>query len=434
MRAAHLLIVDDEDGVRSLCAEALRDDGYSVSVAASGTEALEALARAPAEIVLSDIAMPGMSGIDLLRSIRERFPQTGVILMTGYATVETAVDALRLGAYDYIRKPFAIGELVNRVARLADRKEISAENQMLREQLRTGRGPGGMIGSSPAMIELYRLILKFGPQPQPVLIVGESGTGKELVARAIHEGSRQARQPFVAVDCAALNPALIESELFGHAAGAFTGASQRRTGLLAAAGRGTLFLDELGELPLEMQAKLLRTIQQKEIRPVGSNQAIPFEARIVAATNRDLAAAVHDRTFREDLLYRLNVLPVRVPPLRDRVDDIPALALSFLQSQPNIGIAKAAIDALQRNAWPGNVRELKNRIERAAALCTGALIEPRDVEGDAIQARAGRLEIAERNAIADALRSTQGHRLRAARLLGIGKTTLYKKLKDYELC
>ncbi|MBZ5600837.1 MAG: sigma-54 dependent transcriptional regulator [Acidobacteriia bacterium] len=444
MRASSILIVDDEPDIRALCADALAGDGYAVASAASAREALVALAAAPREIVLSDLSMPEMSGLELLAEIRENFRRTDVILMTGYATVESAVAALRLGAYDYVRKPFSIDELITRVARLAERKEMSAENRLLRDQLRTGRGPGGMIGASPVMLDLYRLILKIAQRPQAVLISGESGSGKELVARAIHECGPRAGDPFVAVDCAALSPALIESELFGHTHGAFTGASQRRVGLLAAAKRGTVFFDEVGELPLEMQAKLLRTIQQREIRPVGANQPQPFEARIVAATHRDLEAAVKDGTFRQDLYFRLNVLPVRVPPLRDRSEDIAALALAFVDQErgpgnPVAGISRTALDLLARHSWPGNVRELRNHVERAIAVSDGPRIEPRDLAPEvrdsvpSAGAAIGKLETVERKAISEALESTRGHRVRAAKVLGIGKTTLYKKLKDYQL-
>jgi len=446
MPDACVLIVDDEEDIRNLCADALREAGYEADTAASGAEALRKLSASPCDIVLSDISMPQMGGLDLLRAIREDFSQCDVILMTGHATVENAIEALRLGAYDYIKKPFAIEELLSRVGRLAERKEMSVENRILREQLRTGHGPGGMIGSSSPMQELYRLIVKFARRPQPVLITGESGTGKELVARAIHENSTSRRHPFVPVDCGALSSTLMESELFGHVPGAFTGAANRRAGLLASAGNGTVFFDEIGELTLEMQAKLLRTIQEREIRSLGGDRPQRFDARILAATNRNLEAAVKDGKFREDLFFRLNVLVIRTPPLRERRGDIPALAISFIESErgpdnPVTGISQAALDALSRYSWPGNVRELRNHVVRAIAISDGPLVERRDLAPE-IRGNVpalppveeiGKLEAAERRAIIEALHSSGGHRVQAAKILGIGKTTLYKKLKDYGL-
>ena len=446
MPSVSVLIVDDEEDIRDLCSETLQELGYLVDTAGSVQEALRLLSEAPRDIVLSDISMPEASGLHLLEEVREHFRQTDVILMSGHATVENAIGALRLGAYDYIKKPFALEELASRVERLAERKEISLENQLLREQLRTGRGPGGLVGNSAAMQDLYRMIVRVAQRPQPALILGESGTGKELVARAIHESGPTARHPFVAVDCAALSSTLMESELFGHTAGAFTGASQRRVGLLASAGAGVVFFDEIGELPLEMQAKLLRVIQQRELRPLGSNQPQRFDARIVAATHRNLAVLVKEGRFREDLYFRLNVLPVHPPPLRDRREDIPALAVSFIQQEQEsgggiAGIAPDAMKALCGYSWPGNVRELRNYVERAIAVSDGPLIELSDLpvelrcrsaQPDA-DAAVGKLEAAERQAIVEALETTQGRRLEAAKLLGIGKTTLYKKLKDYGL-
>jgi two-component system response regulator HydG len=262
--------------------------------------------------------MPELTGLDLLHLVKERKLDAGVILITGHASVDTAVEALKSGAYDYITKPFNLDDLVARVSRLAERRDLATENHLLRQQLKAGRGPGGMVGTSAPMQELYRVILKAAPRRQPVLITGESGAGKELVARAIHECSPAADEPFVALDCAALSSSLMESELFGHVPGAFTGATQRRVGMLASAGKGTLFLDEIGELPIDLQAKLLRALQEKEFRPLGSNQTQHFEARIVSATNRDLLAAIGEGKFREDLYFRLNVLSVQTPPLRQR--------------------------------------------------------------------------------------------------------------------
>ena len=444
MPDASVLIVDDQEELRELCCEALQDAGYRVQAVASGQMALDVLGTTPFDILLSDIRMPGINGLELLRCAKELSTQTDVILMTGHATVDNAIEALRLGASDYITKPFSVDELTTRLGIVAERKELRAENRLLREQLKTGRGPGGMVGSSPRMQELYRLILKIACHNQPALILGESGTGKELVARGIHDCGPNRTQPFVPVDCGALSPTLMESELFGHLPGAFTGAAQRRVGLLASAGKGTVFLDEVGELPLEMQAKLLRTIQEREIRELGSNRQQRLDARILAATNRNLESAIKEGRFREDLYFRLNVLTVRTPPLRERADDIPALVSAFIGCEAGAsavtGIARDAMQLLTRHSWPGNVRELRNHIYRAMALSDGPLIQVRDlapevrqgvVEGSVEQL--GKMQAAEKQAIVEALESTGGHRVEAARLLGIGKTTLYKKLKDYGL-
>jgi len=445
MADATVLIVDDETDLREICREALEELGYEVSTAGSGDEALRLMESAAFDILLSDIKMPGMTGIELLKRARETNAQVDVILMTGYATVDSAIEALRLGAADYMTKPFAIDELAARVESVAERKELRVENRLLREQLKTGHGPGGMVGTSARMQELYRLILKVARHTQPALILGESGTGKELVARAVHECGPQSNQPFVPVDCGALSPTLMESELFGHVPGAFTGAAQRRVGLLAAAGKGTVFLDEIGELPLEMQAKLLRAIQEREVRALGSNQQQRLEARILAATNRNLESAIKEGKFREDLYFRLNVLSLRTPPLRERKEDIAALVAAFIDRESAsastvTGISREAMNVLMRYSWPGNVRELGNYIYRAMALSDGPLIQVRDLP---IEIRHGALEssgaelpkmqAAEKQAILDALASTGGHRVEAAKLLGIAKTTLYKKLKDYGL-
>jgi two-component system response regulator HydG len=440
-----VLIVDDEQDLRDICCEALQDAGYGVETAGSGEEALAFMGSAPVDILLSDIKMPGMTGLELLKRAKEISGQIDVVLMTGHATVDNAIEALRLGATDYITKPFALDELTRRLESVAERKELRVENRLLREQLTTGRGPGGMVGTSSRMQELYRLIVKVARHNQPALILGESGTGKELVARAIHECGPNHAQPFVPVDCGALSPTLMESELFGYVPGAFTGAAQRRVGLLASAGKGTVFLDEIGELPLEMQAKLLRSIQEREVRALGSNQHQRLEARILAATNRHLESAIKEGKFREDLYFRLNVLSLRTPPLRERREDIPALVAAFIDRESGgtstvTGISREAMQLLSKYPWPGNVRELSNYIYRAMALSEGPVIQVRDLplelrQGAAESDRAElpKMQAAEKQAIVEALASTGGHRVEAAKLLGIAKTTLYKKLKDYGL-
>jgi two-component system response regulator HydG len=441
-----VLVVDDDADIREICSEALRDADYTVLAAASGREARDLLDAELIDIVLTDLDMPEITGLELLRHVKERSLDTGVILITGHASVSTAVEALRTGAYDYITKPFTLDDLVTRIGHLAERRALSSENRLLRQQLKAGRGPGGMVGSSPAMQELYRVILRLAPRRQPVLISGESGAGKELVARALHECGTAPREPFVALDCAALTSSLMESELFGHVPGAFTGAAQRRAGMLAAAGKGTLFLDEIGELPVELQAKLLRALQEKEFRPLGSNQCQHFEARIVAATNRDLPSAVRDGNFREDLFFRLNVLSIKTPPLRARTEDIPALVSFFIDREagpnnPVTGISRQAMEVLMAYPWPGNIRELRNHVDRAIAMSDGELIQIGDLSPELCTSHTvfppgtglKQMQLAEREAIVQALASSEGHRVEAANLLGIGKTTLYRKLKEYGL-
>ncbi len=439
-----ILVVDDEEGIREFCVGALEDEGFRVEAAASGKEALSLLEGREIDIVLTDLKMPEMDGIELLRSIRQNDQGTDVVMMTAHATISTAVEATKLGAYDYITKPFAIDDLVNLLNRLVERRELVAENRVLREQIRSRNGFGGLVGTSMKMQDIYRFLLKMAPKHCPVLVIGESGTGKELVARAIHSSGPWRDRPFVPVDCGALTPTLIESELFGHIRGAFTGATQDRHGLFRTAADGTIFLDEIGELPPELQAKLLRVLQECEFRAVGSDARIPLRARVIAATNRDLEAAIREKTFRSDLYYRLNVVSVKLPPLRQRKEDLEDLARYFIarhgEADAITGISPDALECLMRHDWPGNVRELENLVRRALALAAGPLIELGDLppemqsSGDLGMPRNYTfLEKAERGAIVEALQASRGHRANAAKLLGIGKTTLYTKLKEYGL-
>jgi DNA-binding NtrC family response regulator len=442
---AEVLVVDDEEDVRELCQDALVEAGFGVRTASSVQEALRLLEEVPVDIVLSDVRMPGMDGIELLRLVKEQSLSVDVVLMTGYATVETAVEAMQKGASDYIAKPLVLADLETRLNRLVRWRGLVLENQLLREQAQSQSGPSGLVGTSPRIQEVYRLALRYARKRQPVLIMGASGTGKELIARAVHNWGANAEEPFLPIDCSALSPHLVESELFGHTRGSFTGAVQDRPGLLASARKGTAFLDEIGELPVDLQAKLLRALQEREFRPVGSNKAVPLEARIVAATNRDLLEASRDGKFRSDLYYRLNVLSVKLPLLRDRRSDIPALAHSFIlrHGGPEEGIMGIAPDAMERLMgydWPGNVRELENVVQRALAVTAGPLLrladfpaEIRYTEIDDAGEKYTYLQQLERRAIIEALESTGGHRLRAAELLGIGKTTMYRKLKEYGL-
>lgn len=454
--AASVLVVDDEATARELCSAVAGEVGLRVHTAATTEEALEWLERAAVEIVVTDLKVPELGGIELLKRIRAAHPHVAAIVLTQFGTVESAVEAMRLGASDYVTKPFHVEELRSKLERLARSLELDHENRVLREQLRSRPGFGGLVGVSPKMQRVYKLIERVSQHSYPVLVLGESGTGKELVARSIHFSGPRRHGPFVPVDCSALVPTLIESELFGYVKGAFTGAMRSKQGLLEAADGGTLFLDEIADLPFDLQAKLLRALQEREIRPVGANDQVPVNVRVIAATNRDLEAAIRNNAFRQDLYFRLNVVQVKLPPLRERKSDIPLLVNLFLEKfsdpaargkggpAPLRGISEDAMARLMAYDWPGNVRELENAIERAVALGSGPILHVGDLPSNlhAGSAAAGDrmpaadellpLEELERRAILRALRETGGDKLAAARLLGIGKTTLYRKLKQYE--
>jgi two-component system response regulator HydG len=408
--------------------------------------ALEMLERLPVDILLTDLRVPEIGGLELLKRVRAAYPHVATMVLTQYGTIETAIEATRLGARDYVTKPFHVQELRTKLERLVSAIELDQENRVLREQLRTRPGFGGLIGISPKMQRVYKVIEKVSQHNYPVLILGESGTGKELVARSIHYCGPRKNKPFVPVDCSGLVPTLIESELFGHVKGAFTGAQQSRPGLLETAHGGTVFLDEIGELPVDLQAKLLRALQEREIRPVGATDRIRIDVRVVAATNRDLEVAIRNGTFRQDLYFRLNVVQLKLPPLRERKGDIPLLVNAFLDKfsdpqKPPRTISEDAMRRLMAYDWPGNVRELENAIERAMALGSGPILHLGDLPTNLQQSTADTLpdtdevvplEELERRAILRALRETGGDKLAAARLLGIGKTTLYRKLKQYQ--
>jgi DNA-binding NtrC family response regulator len=440
-----ILVVDDEDATRRLCCDVATEAGYKASAVATTEAALEILDEEPVDIVLTDLRVPQLGGIELLKRIREHYAETAVIVLTQYGTIDTAVEATRLGAADYVTKPFRIDDLRSKLKRLVRSLEMDNENRVLREQLRTRRDFGGLIGFSQKMQRVYKLIEKVSKHNYPVLVLGESGTGKELVARSIHYmGSRQ-NKPFVPVDCSALTPTLIESELFGYVKGAFTGAVQNKQGLLEAADSGSIFLDEIGDLPIDLQAKLLRALQEREIKPVGSTERVTISARVIAATNRDLEGAVRSGSFRQDLFFRLNVVQIKLPSLRERNTDIPLLVNAFLEkfTQTGTRINTISSDAMARLIaydWPGNVRELENAIERAVALSSGPILQIADLPSNLQFGSSDRfpekdemmpLEELERRAILRALRESGGDKLAAARLLGIGKTTLYRKLKQY---
>lgn len=447
-RAAALtaLIVDDEDKTRILCRDIALESGLQARAASTTEQALDLLDQYPVDIVVTDLRVPQLGGIELLRHIKEAYPHTAVIVLTQYGTIESAVEATRIGAADYVTKPFHVSDLRSTLERVMHSVEIDQENRILREQLRTRPGFGGLIGVSPKMQRVYRLVEKVSEHRYPVLILGESGTGKELVARSIHFAGPRRNEPFVPVDCSALVPTLIESELFGYIKGAFTGAMQAKTGLMESAGSGTLFLDEIGDLPVDLQAKLLRALQEKEVKPVGSTERVSISTRTIAATNRDLETAVRQGQFRQDLFFRLNVVQIKLPALRERKSDIPLLVNAFLEkfgeSHGNMRtISEDAMARLLAYDWPGNVRELENAIERAVALGSGPILHVGDLPSN-LQYGSGErlpqndeilpLDELERRAIVRALRESSGDKLAAARLLGIGKTTLYRKLKQYE--
>ncbi len=442
----NLVIIDDERSVREACREVAQSLGFNAFVADSAEHAYRIIDSHSADVVMLDLKLPGSDGLEALQQIKARRPDAVVVVVTGYATVQSAVQAMKSGAYDYVTKPFSVEELKLLLERVAGHLRLKTENRMLREKIKSKQGFGSIVGRAPEMEKLYRIIAKAAQSSHPVLILGESGTGKELVARSIHFSGPFRDKPFIPVDCGSLVPTLIESELFGYVKGAFTGAQQAKDGLLTIADGGTVFLDEIGELSVDLQAKLLRAIQEKEIRPVGSTKCVPIDVRILAATNRDLEQAVAQGSFRRDLYFRLNVLSLRIPPLRERRQDIPLLTEHFLErlnrtSEQQHTISDAAMKAMLGYDWPGNVRQLENCLERACALTTGPEIQLADLPSYLTEA-AGHLAAGvnakilpmaevERQTILSAIQQLNGDKLLAARLLGIGKTTLYRKLKEY---
>jgi DNA-binding NtrC family response regulator len=445
----NLLVVDDERAIREGCREAAQSAGFSAFSAESAEAAYKIFDSHAIDVVLLDLKLPGAHGLEALRQIKSRRPDVLVIIITGYASVHSAVQAMKLGAYDYITKPFSLHELRMMLDHVTEELKANTERRVMRDKMRSQHGFGSMIGQSPEMERLYRFISKAAQSSHPVLILGESGTGKELVARSIHFSGPCKEKPFIPVDCGSLVPTLIESELFGYVKGAFTGANKSKDGLLAIVDGGTLFLDEIGELPLDLQTKILRAIQEKEIRPVGSTRRIPINARILAATNRDLEAAVAEGRFRRDLFYRLNILTLRIPPLRERKQDIPLLASYFLERMDQIAglkriLSDDAMKTLMSYDWPGNVRELETCVERACTMSSGPVLHPNDLSSAVQSFRAPTIQSSltkpgtivaiaelERQAILKTIEQLNGDKLAAARMLGIGKTTLYRKLKEY---
>ncbi len=465
----HLLVVDDDPSVRRGCVEVGRRMGFAVAQATDTASAQAIIRLQKVDLMLMDLRIPGAEsrirggGLSLLEEVKALHPEIAVVVMTASATVSSAVETMRLGAEDYLTKPFSVEDLARILERATQRTHMNTESRRLRERLRSQRGGGPLIGQSPEMEKLYRILSKVAHSTHPVLILGEGGTGKELVARWIHFNGPQAAKPFVPVDCGSMPPAVIEGELFGYVRGAApqqlgVGPAQAKQGLLASADEGTVFLDDIGELPLELQSKLLRALQDRAVRPVGGSTSVPISARVLAATDADLAQMVEQGKFRRDLYFRLNVVSLRIPPLRQRKEDIPELAQFFLDRiERETGARRTLSDEVLRVLmlydWPANVRELKAALDRACAMSSGPVVTVGDLTSPLQQlseqrravvapvdsARSPRLPAGpiqsiaemERAAILGTIRQLKGDKLLAAKLLGIGKTTLYRKLKEY---
>jgi DNA-binding NtrC family response regulator len=441
----HILVVDDETGIRDALGQLLRDEGWMASTAATAEEALAILAEGTVDVLLSDIRMPGSDGMELLRRVRDWHQRTAVVMMTAYASVETAVEALRLGAADYLLKPLRFEELLLRLQRLVEHQDLLLERAVLRRRLHDDGGFESFIGAGPSMQRVFDLIRRIAPTTSNVLITGRSGTGKELAAKAIHALSPRRHKIFLPINCGAISETLIESELFGHKRGAFTDAVQDKAGVFQLADGGTLFLDEVAEIPLHLQVKLLRALDDQHVVPVGGSTPVPVDVRIVSATNQDLAARVQGGLFREDLYYRLNVVEIHLPALDERPEDIPLLAAHFLRQyaaemrKPILGIADAVLRALAAHAWRGGVRELENVIERAVIFCDTDTIGLADLppaiapappaEETPVDLRDA-LRRFEREHIAAILQRSGGNKEQAAKTLGIGLSSMYRKMEE----
>jgi two-component system, NtrC family, response regulator AtoC len=448
-----ILVVDDEENLRLVLRTLLRRAGYEVETASTGEEALDKVEAFGPDVVITDVRMPKMSGLDLLSALRAKQSLATVIVMSAYGSVDLALEAMKAGAYDYVAKPFKPDEILLVLKKAEEREALRRENKQLREAIRTEHKFDDILAKSPQMLEIFRTIGKIADYKTTVLVAGESGTGKELVARAIHKRGSRAQGPFVAINCGAIPENLLESELFGHKKGAFTDATSDRRGLFEESNGGTLFLDEIGELPLSLQVKLLRVLQEETIRRLGDVRDIKIDVRIVAATHRDLTAEVKAGRFREDLFYRLNVLPLTIPPLRERKEDIPLLIDHFLaRNNTRLGTSIRGLDAEARKAlidysWPGNVRELENTIERAMVLADTDQLHIQDLPERVREARdpvqmqlaSGELSIKKTTRIIEevlirrALQKTKGNRTRAAEILEISHRALLYKLKDYKI-
>ena len=442
---ANILVIDDQESIRDSCKQSLSRKGYEVDTANNGEQGLDLLKKKSYDLVILDLKMPGLNGIDVLKKIKENDPEVVVVVITGHATIESAVDAMKYGAFDFIPKPFTPESLRMIVKRALNTREITLENVLLRNELKRGLGSEIIIGADKSMEAVEQLVKKVGPTDTTVLITGESGTGKEVIARAIHQCSSRGGKPFVAVDCGSLVESLFESELFGHVKGSFTGATETKYGRFELANGGTLFFDEIGNVSLSVQTKLLRVLQEREVTKVGSSQIVKVDVRIIAATNKDLTEAVKAGTFREDLFYRLSVVPITLPSLRERRGDIALLATHFLKKYNNKrgknikAISNLAMDALVEYDWPGNVRELENAIERAVVLTENEVIEPADLlyygltleSSDSDSSKIRSLVDMEKHHIAKTLKVFNGHKGETADALGIDRKTLRMKLRTY---
>jgi len=443
--SATLLIADDDPVALALLAEVLTGEGYAVRSASSGSECLRLAESQSFDLAVVDLRMPDVNGLEVTRRLSALQPGTPVIILTAFATIDTAIEAIRQGASDYLSKPFRMEQLILVVRRILESRRLARENLQYRHELQDRFGVQNLVGQSPAMVEVYKLVARVAGLDTTVLIQGETGTGKELVARAIHHASPRADGPFVVVDCSALAETLVDSELFGHERGAFTGAWSARRGLFETAAGGTCLLDEVGELSAALQAKLLRALQEQTIRRVGGNDWISVNVRMIAASNRDLKKRVEEGSFREDLYYRLNVVSIGVPPLRERLADVPLLAQHFvdkyarLTRKPARGLAREALDVLGAYHWPGNVRELENAIERAVALSTSELLMPEDLPPQSRHERAPlvlpapqmTLDEVRRWYIGKVLEEVGGNKVQAAERLGIDRATLYRMLRRW---
>jgi len=428
-----ILVIDDEPVICNGCQQSLADRGHSVDARLTGREGLDAILQGNYEVILLDMKLPDLDGMEILRTLKKEKPGESIIVMTGYSTVKNAVDAMQLGAFDYLAKPFSDDELVLSVERAADKRRLILENLALRKELLDRFSFSNIVGEDPKILQIFEAIKKVGPTDSTVLLTGESGTGKELFARAIHSHSSRSTKQFIPVDCSTLSPGLLESELFGHVRGAFTGAIKDKTGIFEVANEGTLFLDDVANLTLEMQAKLLRVLETREYKPVGSNQFKKTNVRIIAATNKSLRGMVAEGSFREDLFYRLNVFPVNLPPLRERKDDIPRLAYHFLRvfcrktGKRINGFTADALEELVKHDWPGNVRQLKNVVERLVIMADQGVVNVLDMM-DHMQSRRP-LTAEGVPTTLDELKKVKRHLLKGT-FEGIEKAFLARALRD----